>query len=88
LGELPADHRGGREDRLLALCQAVDPGGQHRLHTGRHRDLLDRAGQPVGAALAHQASLLKLRLDDLLDKEWVAFAALPDQLCEPVEGGI
>ena len=50
--------------------------------------VLDRLGQPVGAALALEVAGLDQLPDDLLDEERVAAGALVDQLGEPVERGI
>ena len=55
---------------------------------GRHAGVLDRARQPVGAALALQVAGLGQLADDLLDEERVALGALVDQLAEAVERGV
>ena len=49
---------------------------------------LDRSHEPVGAALALEASRLDQRLHELLDEERVARGPLADQLRQPVERGI
>ena len=59
--------------RLLGVgAEAVDPGGEDRLHGGRHAGVLDRPRQPVGAALALEVAALGQLADDLLDEEGVA----------------
>ena len=52
LGELLADHRRRLQHRLLPLRHPVDARREDRLHARRHRRVLDRACEPVGAALA------------------------------------
>ena len=88
LGELLADHRSPLQHGLLACSEPVDPRGEDGLHAGRHRILLHRRREPVGAALALKAPALDERLHELLDEERVASGALADQLRQPVQGGI
>ena len=54
--QLLADHRGDLEQLLGIGLEAVDPGGEDRLHGDRHAGVLDRRHQAVGAALALQVA--------------------------------
>ena len=69
-------------------AEPVDARREHGLHARRHRRVLDRAREPVGAALALEAAGLDQRLDHLLDEERVARGPLADQLRQPVERGV
>ena len=72
----------------LAAVEPVDSGREDRLDGGGHAGVLDRLGQPVGAALALEVAGLDQLADDLLDEERVAAGSLVDQLGETVERGV
>ena len=62
LGELLPDHRRRLEQPFLALGEAIDPRGEHRLHRGGELQLLHRPGEPVSTAAALETSHLHQRL--------------------------
>ena len=53
-GHLRANHRGGLEQALLLRWEPVNTRRQHRLHRGGDLQALQRPGQAIGTALAHQ----------------------------------
>ena len=80
-----ADHRGDLEQLLGGGVEAVDAGGEDRLHGDRHLGVLDRPDQAVGAALALEVPGLGQLAHDLLDEEGVALGAGVDRLVEAVQ---
>ena len=66
------DHGRGLEHVLVALREPIDARREDGLNGLGQRDLLDRGGQPVGAAFATQHATLDERANHLLDEEWVA----------------
>ena len=52
-----AHHGGGLQEALLGRRQAIDPGGQDRLHRSRHLDGLHRPGQPGARAAGKHPGL-------------------------------
>ena len=55
---------------------------------GRDADIADGPDQLVGPSPPDEAAFLDQALDDLLDEEGIAAAALPHQLGHPVERGV
>src|SRR5262245_52808407 len=79
LGELLADHRRRLQCPLLSLGEPIDPGSQHALHGCGDADLFCRLAKAVCTSRSHQGCSLDQRLDNLLDEEWIAARALPNQ---------
>ena len=83
----PDDGR-GLEQALLVGGQAVDAGGQDRLHRRGHLDAGQGCHQAVGAALADQHVGLDQRADALLQEEGVPFRPLDQERQERTQGGV
>ncbi len=66
------DHGRGLEHVLVAVREPIDARREDGLNGLGQRDLLDRGGQPVGAAFTTQHATLDERANHLLDEEWVA----------------
>ena len=79
LGELPSDHRGALQQALLALGEPVDPRREDSVDRRRDRGVVNRAYEPVGAALTGEVARFHERAYDLLDEERVASGPLGDQ---------
>ena len=88
LGQLPADHGGRLEHRLLPLRQPIDARCQHGVHGRRDRELLHGPHEAVGPLRAGQTSRLDQRLHHLLDEERVAARALADAVRQGHDGRI
>ncbi len=83
-----ADHGGGLQEALGLDGQAVDAGGQDRLHGGRHLHLLDFAGEAVVAARAREHLGLGEGVHALLEEERVALGALDQELLQRAQARI
>ena len=86
---VPPDHGRGLEHVLVAVREPVDARREDGLNRLGQRDLLDRGGRLVGAALTPQDAMLDERPNHLLDEEWVAASPGLDpgaQGREPVVG--
>ena len=83
----PDDGR-GLEQALLVGGQAVDAGGQDRLHRRGHLDARQGRRQAVGPALADQHLGLDQRADALLQEERVPFRPLDQERRERTQGGV
>ncbi len=66
------DHSRGLEHVLVAVREPIDARREDGLNGLGQRDLLDRGGQPVGAAFTTQHATLDERANHLLDEESVA----------------
>ncbi|MET0487445.1 MAG: hypothetical protein ABW216_17210 [Candidatus Rokuibacteriota bacterium] len=83
------DHGRGLEHGLVPVREPIDARRQDGLNGLGQRDLLDRGGQPVGAAFTAEHAALGERANHLLDEEWVAASLGLDagaQRCEHVVG--
>ena len=65
------DHGRSLEHLLVAVSEPIDTRREDGLDGLGQRDLLDRVGQPVGAAFTTQHAALDERANHLLDEEWV-----------------
>ena len=88
LRELVPDHRCRLQERLLPLRQPVNPRCEQRLHARRDGEVVDRAGESIGAVRAGEVAGLDQRLDDLLDEEGVPGSAPADAVRERGDRGV
>jgi hypothetical protein len=87
-GHILADDRGRLEQSLGLGFEAVDARRQDGLHAGGDFQVLDGAGEPVGAALTGQGPRFRQRPHTLLEEEGIRFRLLDQELLERVEGRI
>jgi hypothetical protein len=87
-GHLCANHGSGLEQALLLGRQAVDAGGQHRLHCRRHLNAGQRLGQAMGAPFAHQHPALHQGAHTLFQEKRIPFGARDQELLECVQAGV
>src|SRR5262245_56522729 len=82
LVELPADDRGRLQEVLRRLTEPIHARAQQRLHRRGQGEGVDGRCQPIGAALAGEASRRRQRVDELLGEERIASGALANALRE------
>jgi hypothetical protein len=73
-GEFLADDRRRLQHVFVARREAVDAGGEHRLHRGRHRGVVDGTHKTIRALDAGERAVLRQRLHQLFDEEGIAAA--------------
>ena len=82
-------HHGGRlEHGLLLGGQAVDPGGEERLHRGRHLDGIQRLQQAVVPTLANEHLGLDKRPHPFLEEERRSARALDEERLQRPDRGV
>ena len=78
-GDLSTDDGRRLQQALVGGGQAVDAGGQDRLHGGRHLDAGERLDETADPALADHRTRLHEGADALLEEERVALGASDEQ---------
>ena len=78
-GDLGADDRRRLEEALLLRRQAIDPGGQHRLDRGGHRQSVEGGAELVGPWFPDQHARLDQGADTLFQEERIPFGARNQQ---------